>query len=89
MSRKFNEKKFCKDVYNDKYALVIGNENILDPTIEPTRDIHQYLLRMVNENSNVQYENYHDIAIDKSERINPVRRLIKKSNFAPPTSPKS
>ena len=76
MSRKFNEKKFCKDVYNDKYALVIGNENILDPTIEPTRDIHQYLLRMVNENSNVQYENYHDIAIDKSERINPVRRLI-------------
>ena len=76
MSRKFNTKKFIKDVLNDRYALVIGNENILDPKIEPTRDVHNYLLRMVNENSNVQYENYLDIAIDKNERINPVRRLI-------------
>lgn len=31
MSRKFNTKKFLKDVLNNKYALVIGNENILDP----------------------------------------------------------
>ena len=30
----------------------------------------------MNENSNVQYENYHEIALDKNERINPVRRLI-------------
>ncbi len=81
MSRKFNTKKFIKDVLNDKYALVIGNENILDPKIEPTRDVHQYLLRMVNDNSNVQYENYHDIAIDKSERINPVRRLIENGDI--------
>ena len=76
MSRKFNTKKFIKDVLNDKYALVIGNENILDPKIEPTRDVHQYFLRMVNENSNVEYENYLDIAIDKNERINPIRKLI-------------
>ena len=26
MSRKFNTKKFIKDVLNDKYALVIGND---------------------------------------------------------------
>ena len=76
MSRKFNTKKFIKDVLNDKYALVIGNEIILDSKIEPTGDVHQYLLRKVNENSNVQYENYHEIALDKNERINPVRRLI-------------
>ena len=76
MSRKFNTKKFLKDVLNDKYALVIGNEIILDSKIEPTGDVHQYLLRKVNENSNVQYENYHEIALDKNERINPVRRLI-------------
>ena len=36
MSRKFNTKKFIKDVLNDKYALVIGNEIILDSKIEPT-----------------------------------------------------
>ena len=76
MSRKFNTKKFLKDVLNNKYALVIGNENILDPKIEPTRDVHQYLLRMVNENSKVQYDSYYDIAIDKNERINPIRQLI-------------
>lgn len=76
MSRKFNTKKFLKDVLNDKYALVIGNEIVLDSKIESTGDVHQYLLRKVNENSNVQYENYHEIALDKNERINPVRRLI-------------
>ena len=76
MSRKFNTKKFIKDVLNDKYALIIGNEIILDEKIEPSRDVHQYFLRKVNENSNVQYENYPEIALDKNERINPVRRLI-------------
>lgn len=30
MSRRFNTKKFIKDVLNDRYALVIGNEMILD-----------------------------------------------------------
>ena len=76
MSRKFNSKKFIKDVLNDKYALVIGNDIILDTKIEPTGDVHQYFLRKVNENSNVQYESYNEIALDKNERINPVRRLI-------------
>ena len=50
MSRKFNTKKFIKDVLNDKYALVIGNGFILDTKIEPTGDVHQYFLRKVNEN---------------------------------------
>lgn len=36
MSRKFNTKKFIKDVLNDKYALVIGYEIVLDTKIEPT-----------------------------------------------------
>ena len=76
MSRKFNTKMFIKDVLNDRYALVIGNEYILDTKTEPTGDVHQYFLRKVNENSNVQYEGYHEIALDKNERINPVRRLI-------------
>lgn len=74
--RKFNTKKFIKDVLNDRYALVIGNEIILDSKIEPTGDVHQYFLRKVNENSNVKYESYNEIALDKNERINPVRRLI-------------
>lgn len=76
MSRKFNTKKFIKDVLNDRYALVIGNEIILDSKVEPTGDVHQYFLRKVDENSNVQYESYSEIALDKNERINPVRRLI-------------
>ena len=33
MSRKFNTKKFIKDVLDDRYALVIGNEIILDSKI--------------------------------------------------------
>lgn len=76
MSRKFNTKKFIRDVLNDNYALVIGNEIILDTQIESTGDVHQYFLKKVNENSNVQYENYHEIALDITEKKNPVRRLI-------------
>lgn len=76
MSRRFNTKKFIKDVLNDKYALVIGNEIILDTKIEPTGNVHQYFLRKVNELSGIQYENYDEIALDKSERINPVRQLV-------------
>lgn len=37
MSWKFNTKKFIKDVLNDRYALVIGNEIILDTKIEPSK----------------------------------------------------
>lgn len=76
MSRKFNTKKFIKDVLSDKYALVIGNEIILDTKIEPSGDVHEYLLRKVNENSNVQYEDYSEIALYMDERINPVRQLV-------------
>ena len=36
MSRNFNTKKFIKDVFNGKYALVMGNEIILDTKIETT-----------------------------------------------------
>lgn len=49
MSRKFNTKKFLKDVLNDRYALVIGNEIILDSDIEPSHDVHSFFLRKVNE----------------------------------------
>lgn len=76
MSRKFNTKKFLKDVLNDKYALVIGNEIILDSTVEPSHDVHEFLLRKVNEVSNVEYEDYHEIALDITEKKNPIRRLI-------------
>lgn len=76
MSRKFNKKKFIKDVMANKYALVIGNEMILDNKIESTGDIHNYLLRKVNENSNVQYERFTEISLYMDERINPVRKLL-------------
>jgi len=76
MSRTFNTRKFLKDVLNDKYALVIGNEIILDPKIEPTGDVHQYLLRRVNESSKEKYGSYSDIAVDVSEKKNPIRQLV-------------
>lgn len=75
MSRKFNTKKFIKDVLNDKYALVIGNEVILDAKVESTNDVHQFLLRKVNETSNVPFQQYNEIALYKDERINPLRQL--------------
>lgn len=76
MSRKFNTKKFIKDVLNDKYALVIGNEIILDTKIEPTGDVHHFFLKKVNENSSMPYKNYNEIALYMDERINPVRQLV-------------
>ena len=77
MSRRFNKKKFIKDVLNERYALVIGNEIILNPKIESTRDVQQFFLKKVNEFSNVEYQDYNEIALDVSEKKNPVRQLIK------------
>ena len=37
MSRKFIMKKFIKDVLNDKYVLVVGNEIIFNPKIQNNR----------------------------------------------------
>jgi len=65
MSRKFNTKKFIKDVLNDKYALVIGNEIIPETKIELTGDVYLYFLKKVNENSKVQYETYDKITLGK------------------------
>ena len=81
MSRKFNTKKFIKDVLNDKYALVIGNENILDKKIEPTGDVLQFFLRKVNDVSQIQYKDYYEIALDKGEKINPIRQLIEEEEI--------
>lgn len=76
MPRRFNINKFIKDVFNDKYALIVGNEIILDDEVEPSRDVHKYFLSEVNKTSAIEYTNYYDIALEKSERINPVRQLV-------------
>ena len=76
MARTFNTKKFIKSIFNGKYALVIGNENILNKDIEKTGDVHQYFLRKVNNHYNSQYDDYWDIALEKTEKINPIRQLI-------------
>ena len=82
MARRFNLNKFIKSVFNDDYALVIGPEIILNTEVEPSGDIHKYLLRKVNENYGTDYSIYHEIALDKSERINPVRELIESGEIA-------
>ena len=76
MSRRFNKKKFIKDVLNERYALVIGNEILLNTKVEPTRDVHQFFLKKVNESSNIEFGSYNEIALDVSEKKNPVRQLI-------------
>ena len=76
MSRRFNKKKFIKDVLNERYALVIGNEIILNPKVESTRDVQQFFLKKVNDSSSIEYLNYNEIALDVSEKKNPVRQLI-------------
>lgn len=80
MSRRFNKNKFIKDVLNEGYALVIGNEIILNPKVESTRDVQQFFLKKVNENSSIEFQNYNEIALDVNEKKNPVRQLIEKGN---------
>lgn len=76
MSRRFNKKKFIKDVLNERYALVIGNEILLNTKLEPSRDVHRFFLKKVNESSNIEFGSYNEIALDVSEKKNPVRQLI-------------
>ena len=58
MSRKFDTNKFINDVLNDKYALVVGNEIILNKDIEVSGDVHQFLLRKVNKIYGTKYIAY-------------------------------
>ena len=78
LCRDFDMELFIKDVFNDDYALVIGNEVVLDTRVEPTGDVSQYLLRRVNEHFGTNYQRYNDIALMKDERKNPVRELVQK-----------
>lgn len=74
MNRGFNN-KFIKDVPNDMYALVVDNEIILHTKIGSTGRAHHCFLRKVSEKSIALYGSYHEVAMDKNERINPVQRL--------------
>lgn len=76
MRREFEIEEFAKDVLQDKYALIVGNEILLDTKIEPSGDIHSYYLKIVNKFTESNYTNYHEIALGKQEADNPVRELI-------------
>ena len=76
MRREFEIEDFAKDVLLDKYALVVGNEILLDTKVEPSGDIHTYYLKKVNEIMGANYSSYHEIALGKQEPDNPVRELI-------------
>ena len=77
MERTFKIETFIQDVLCDKYALVVGNEIILDTKIEPSGDVHTFFLKKVNEITNSQYTNFHDIALGlKEDSANPIRQLF-------------
>ena len=77
MERKFKIETFIQNVLCDKYALVVGNEIILDTKIESTGDVHNYFLKKVNELTNAHYSNYYDIAMGLTyDSSNPIRLLI-------------
>ena len=56
----FNKEKFVDDVFNDEYILVIGNDVIMNKTVEETGDVNQYILKQLNYILKANYKDFNE-----------------------------
>lgn len=77
----FDMSKFINEVFDKEYILVVGSEVILDPKVEPTGDVNNYLLKIINHRLHSNYSNFEDLYIHSNEKIDPIRNLLSKDEF--------
>lgn len=78
---KFNQERFIKEVFDNKYILIVGNEVILNTKVEPTGDVYQYLLRHINRSLHAKYKNFSEVTQHYNEMIDPIRNLLMHEEF--------
>ncbi len=69
-------------VFNNEYILIVGSEVILNPQVEPSGDVNDYLLRHVNRKlKGSSYKNFDEVMQHSGTEIDPIRNLLSWDKF--------
>lgn len=77
----FDKEKFVDDVFNGEYILVIGNEVMMDKSVEETGDVNQYILKQLNYVLKTNYKDFNEVALHSNNKIDPIRNLLNLKQF--------
>lgn len=77
----FDKEKFVDDVFNGEYILVIGNEVMMEKSVEETGDVNQYILKQLNCVLKTNYKDFNEVALHSNNKIDPIRNLLNLKQF--------
>ena len=77
----FNMEEAIGHVFNNEYLLIVGSEVVLKPTVEPSGDVNDYLLRHINKNLRSNYETFDDVIQHSNNERDPIRNLLSWDKF--------
>lgn len=78
----FNKEQFVEAVFNEEYILVVGNEVVMNKNEEPTGDVNQYILRLVNDSLGQHYKDFNELALHSGQGFDPIRNLLNNQAFS-------
>lgn len=78
----FNMEQAIGHVFNNEYILIVGSEVILKPSVEPSGDINDYVLRHVNRKlKGSDYKSFDEVMQHSGTEIDPIRNLLSWDKF--------
>lgn len=72
----FNMEDAIEHVFNREYILIVGSEVVLNPDVEPSGDINDYILRLVNQALKRQYGSFDEVLQHTGKEVDPIRNLL-------------
>lgn len=76
----FDEQQFIETIFQDEYILVIGSEVILNKEVDPSGDISQYILKVLNGN-NKNYKDFNELESNSDNNVDVIRNLLNSNEF--------
>lgn len=77
----FNMANAIGHAFNNEYILVVGSEVILNPSVESSGDVNDYILRCVNRMLESSYKNFDEVMKHSGNEIDPIRNLLSWEKF--------
>ena len=77
----FNMKDAIGHVFNNEYILIVGSEVILNPNVNLSGDVSDYLLRHINRKLKSNYRNFDEVMQHSANEIDPIRNLLSWDKF--------
>lgn len=77
----FNMEEAIGHVFNNEYILVVGSEVILNPKVESSGDVSDYLMRHLNRKLKSNYRNFDEVMQHSGNEIDPIRNLLTWDKF--------